>query len=147
MFYYTVTAGPSEAGFAAGFRKAIDLTFDSEANSLVVLVHTTGWLRNDVAKRVLGPRNSKLLARYKCAAYAHLAIHLETERIKSPCDRAVFFAPFISRKLLAKVTVDRRASDIVYVPWEQEDLHAYIANHAESAPIDMADTSEPTWGV
>ncbi len=85
----------------------------------------TSTLGADVVKRFEKDRHAKVNG---------LDLLLETEKIKSAFKNGVIFAPFVSAKLLSRIRKDPRASDVVYVPWNDAEL-AVVKKEKDSAVI------------
>ena len=135
MLYHTHSTGPDAAAFRNALAKAVSLATSSGVNEIIFLVHTIQMLEGGVFEEVLGERFVAAFAKNKVAAISGVRTHLETEKIRSACDRAVVFAPFVSSKLLYKTIADHRSADVVYVPWAAEELASYAADHPTSVQI------------
>lgn len=125
MNYHTNTHGPSEAGFKVGFLKAISLAESNGTNQVLLLTHSLQNL-NGVISSVLGKDDVKAFEKNRIAQSGSVTIYLETERINSIFSKGAIFAPFVSHTLLAKATGDYRATDVVYIPWAEEELQSYV---------------------
>lgn len=135
MQYHTDSAGPDAAAFRVGFVKAIAVASRARLNEVIFLVHTLQMLQGGVFEEVLGQRFVGALAKNKVAGVEGVRVHLETERLRSAVDAAVVFAPFVSEKLLMKALADRRAVDLIYVPWAQEERLVYLERFPNSVQV------------
>jgi hypothetical protein len=133
MQYHTNTHGPSQAGFKAGFLKAI-----SEASNgtkeVLLLTHTLQNLQG-VITSVLGDSEVKAFEKLRVVNVGNVKIYLETERIHSAFSKGVIFAPFVSLKLLEVAAGDCRATDVVFVPWTASELQTYVQSTPASVQL------------
>jgi 3-deoxy-D-manno-octulosonic acid (KDO) 8-phosphate synthase len=136
MQYHTNTHGSSKRGFIDGFNKAISEASTNGTNQVLLLTHSLKQLRGGVYERVFGKEAVKKLATTKVAKKGLVTIYLETETSQeSAFSKGVIFAPFVSLKLLSAAMLDSRATDIVYIPWAESELHSYVQSNPASTQI------------
>lgn len=124
MLYHTNTTGPSVQDFQTAFAKSIGVTIETESNQVLLLVHGKTNLHGIISEAIGGIANR--LDKNGFTDLNGVKVYLETERIKSPFSSGVILAAHVSEKLLNKALADRRATDVVYVPWAPEELNQYL---------------------
>jgi len=134
MRYHTNTHGPSEAGFKAGFLKAISEASANGTKEVLLLTHGLQNLQG-VITSVLGESAVKDFEKTRVTNAGDVKIYLETERIRSAFSKGVIFAPFVSLTLLAVAAGDFRATDVVFVPWAESELQSYVQTSPSSVQL------------
>jgi hypothetical protein len=134
MKYHTNTLGPDNAGFARGFKKAIEEALSNETGEVLLKTHTLGNLEG-VISSVLGDKFFKKFKKNRVLKFEGVSIFLETERINSPFTKGVIFAPFVSADLFSKCLSDYRATDTVYIPWEESESLDYVVKNSDSIQL------------
>lgn len=134
MNYHTATHGPNVVGFSTGLLKAVTTAAASGDNQVLLLTHALKSLEG-VMTQAVGARGFKDFAKNKRATMGDVLIYLETPRIRSAFAKGVIFAPYVSSTLLEKALIDTRATDVVYVPWTEAELDAYLGRCPTSIPL------------
>ena len=132
MLYHVETAGPDIEGFRTGLANAIKIAMDNGCNQVAIAVHGKTNL-SGVISDAIGEAAVNLLQKNGSFQFEGVTIHLMTERIKSGLREGVILATHASTKYLNKLLTDRRATDVVFVPWAPEEFEEYVANNESIA--------------
>jgi len=137
MKYHTNTHGPNKAAYAAGLVAAVTAASGNGTNQVLLLGHTFKMIEGGVIEDVLGQARVKNLSKSRQMKIDDATVYLETEKTRSAFSRGVIFVPFVSSALLNKAIADHRATDIVYVPWTDEERQQYLERHSDSVEVPL----------
>jgi hypothetical protein len=132
MLYHSNSTGPDVQAFKDAFKKCHQLALVSN-KEMKITVHTKNQLEGNVIEDALGKDFVKALLN-KSVPIQGVTIHLETER-KQINTSMVVLAPHISFKYLEKIIENNTKSDIVYLPWAEEELKEYLKKYSVSTSI------------
>ncbi|RYV00649.1 hypothetical protein SOPP22_17745 [Shewanella sp. OPT22] len=128
MKYHVNSTGPSKDGFTQGLRKALKLSMDNETKEVALAVHGKQNL-SGIIEDILGVDFVKAMNKHGSVSTQGITIYLLTERITSKFSKGIILACHPSGKFLSKLSNDYRATDIIYVPWAQEEYDKYLENY------------------
>lgn len=134
MIYHTNTTGPSAEGFIRAFGRAMQLAKADGTNQVLVSVHTLANLEGIIAD-TLGEQFVKRFKKNHMIQMEDVAVHLETERIRSRFRHGVALAPFVSTRLLIEIIEDPRVTAVIYIPWSPEELSTFKQSYQDSVQI------------
>ena len=139
MKYHVNTHGGDTEGFKKGLIRALQLSFQGTHKSLLIRI---GLLANakGIMSDVLGDEFVKKLIKNKVTEFSaqgdSISIYLEGDLTRGSAFRSgVVFCPWATPTTLAEALQDRRASDVVYIPWMEQERDSYIASNPESIEI------------
>jgi hypothetical protein len=133
MLYHTTNTGPHATDFRQALATAIITASNNGTNEVLIYVHGKTNL-DGVVSEVIGERAVKALQKPGGTIASNgTTIYLETDRIRSTFRSGIIVATHLSTKSLNKVLSDRRATDIVYVPWVPQELQDYLTNNQSTA--------------
>lgn len=121
MLYYTNPGEKRTDAVVKASVKAVEAAKASGTNQVVLTVLQLENLEGHVTE-AFGDAAVKTLRKDRVVDFNGVTLWLETERISSIAKGGVALAPFVSPKLMQKITQDPRFTDVVYVPWSPEEL-------------------------
>jgi hypothetical protein len=113
--------------FAECLNHACRLAAATGTREAAIAVHTKHNVHGAI-ESVLGPRiTNQLLAGNAVISGVHF--HLITERIKSKLVRGPLIAAYVSPRFLDILLDDKRASHLIFLPWNPQEEAAFFAEH------------------
>ena len=134
MFFHTTRPGPWIDDFQTALAKAIMLAQENGTNEVAIAVHQKGNLAGVIEESIGEAAVKELLKPAGHLDFEGVRIFVITEKIRSGFRHGVIVAAHVSTKLMDKLITDYRTTDVVYVPWQPDELSAYIQKHA-SMPL------------
>jgi hypothetical protein len=131
--YYIDSYGSGTDLLVRGIVKTVSLAKSSKAPQAAVAAHDRRQISgSNIWEDAVGKAATKSLAAGKVIING-CTLHLLTERI-DPGDfiRGPILAAAISTKFLEKVIKNRKATDVVFVPWTPEELEEFKRNHPDA---------------
>ncbi len=129
MLYHATTTGPSIEGFQQALDFSMQLAKNNGTNQVAIAVHVKKDLYG-VVRDSIGRQAVKELQKPNGTIHFNgETIFLITKLIPSNFTNGVIVAAHASTKYLNTLLLDRRATDIVYVPWAQKEMETYLKNN------------------
>lgn len=131
--YYIDSYGSDTELLVRGITKTVSLVRSSNLRQAAVAAHTKNQVRkSNIWEEAVGKSATKELADGK-AVINGCTMHLMTERI----DPAGFvqgpiLAAAIATYFLNRVIKNRKATDIIFVPWTPEELDEFKRSHPDA---------------
>jgi hypothetical protein len=124
--YYIDSYGSDTKLLVRGITQLIILAKSSKFRQAAIAVHTKNQVQNSIIfKEAIGKAAAKNLVNGKVIIEGY-TVYLLTERIDpSGFIQGPILAAAISTKFLREVLKNRKATDIVYVPWTPEELEEF----------------------
>lgn len=124
--YYIDAYGSDTQLLVRGFAQTLSLAKSSKLRQAAVAVHTKDQVsHSDMWEEAIGKIPTKNLAKGEIKIEG-CTFYLLTERIDpTGFIRGPILAAAISTRLLNRVLKNRRATDIVFVPWTAEELEEF----------------------
>ena len=132
MLYHSISTGPDVQAVKDGFKKCHQLALAS-SKKMKICIHTKDQLKGSSIEDALGEKFVKALLKGPKPIQG-VTILLETERKENDTPMVVF-APHISSEYLYKIIFKNAQSDVVYLPWMDEELQNYLKKHPDSIQI------------
>lgn len=131
MLYHIDSPGPSIEAVQLAFSMALRIAIENELNEIAIFVHGKTNL-DGVVSDALGSIATKLQKPNGTVQIEGITVFLETERVRSKFQSGVLIATHLSTKVLSKVIKDRRATDVIYIPWAPEELDDFLAANSSA---------------
>jgi hypothetical protein len=131
--YYIDSYGSDTGLLLRGITQTVKLAKSSKLSQAAVAAHDKRQVSgSNIWEEAIGRAATKSLGAGKVIING-CTMHLITERI-DPMDfiRGPILAAAISTKFLEKVIKNRKATDIIFVPWAPEELKEFKQNHPEA---------------
>ncbi len=119
------SAGPDENALRLAFKKCGELAEKGGYSQVALAIPTKGNLDGLISK-VIGEDATSLLQRNNKLDLKGLTVHLITERITPRNFRGPVLAAYTTLGHLKELMKSRCATDIVFVPWAEEELTTYL---------------------
>jgi hypothetical protein len=132
--FHTHSVGPDEAALRAAFLQCSALMQQRHGATIGLAVHNKGNL-DGVVRTVFGDSVVKALDRDNKLERKGITIHLLTEKIQLRKLEGPVVAAFVDPHKLDKIVSSAGVTDIVFVPWAEEELPIYLAAHPTSQEI------------
>ena len=133
MLYHTTTTGPSIEDFEQALAFAVHLSKNNGTNQVAIAVHAKANL-DGVISDSIGEQAVKVLQKANgTIQFNDVIIFLITKLVPSNFTSGVIIATHANTNYLDTLMSDRRATDIVYVPWAPEELDLYLQNNKSTA--------------
>jgi hypothetical protein len=132
--YYIDSYGSDTELLVRGIVKTVSLAKSSKLSRAAVAAHDKKQVSgSNIWEEAIGKAATKSLGTAGKAIINDCTFHLITERI-DPADfiRGPILAAAIATKFLERVIKNRKATDIVFVPWTPEELEEFKRNHPEA---------------
>lgn len=126
MNYHTNVTGPDENTLRAAFKKCRELAQKGKYSQVGLAVPAKGNL-DGIISDVIGDNATNILQRENKLDLKGITVHLITERIKPKSFRGPVLAVYITNDLIKKMVRAGYATDIVFVPWLDEELAEYLS--------------------
>jgi len=114
--------------FAECLNHACRLADSTGTLEAAIAVHTKHNVQASAIETVLGARATKQLLAGN-TVISDVRFHLITERIKSKLVRGPLIAAYVSPRFLDILLDDKRASDLIFLPWTPKDETAFFVGH------------------
>lgn len=131
--YFIDSYGSDTELLVRGIAKTISLAKFSKLSQAAVAAHTKRQVSgSNIWEEAIGKAATKSLGAGKVIING-CTMHLLTERI-DPADfiRGPILAAAISAKFLEKVIKNRKAADVIFVPWAPEELEEFKQSHSDA---------------
>lgn len=131
--YYIDSYGSDTGLLLRGITKTVSLAKSSKLSQAAVAAHDKRQvLGSNIWEEAIGRAATKSLGAGKVIINGY-TMHLITERI-DPMDfiRGPILAAAISLKFLEKVIKNRKATDVIFVPWAPEELTEFKQTHPDA---------------
>ncbi|WP_198674909.1 hypothetical protein [Rhodoferax ferrireducens] len=132
--FHTHSVGPDEAALRAAFLQCSALMQQRHGATMGLAVHNKSNL-DGVVRTVFGDSVVKVLDRDNKLDLKGITIHLLTEKIQLRKLEGPVVAAFVNPHKLDKIVSSAGVTDIVFVPWAEEELPIYLAAHPSSQEI------------
>lgn len=131
--YYIDSYGSDTELLARGIAKTINLAKPSKLSQAGVAAHDKRQVSgSNIWEEAIGKAATKSLGAGKVIVNGP-TMHLLTERIDPTNSiRGPILAAAIGTKFLEKVIKNRKATDIIFVPWTPEELEELKQNHPDA---------------
>jgi hypothetical protein len=126
MMYHTNSSGPDMIALKAAFKKCGELSQKGKHLQVGLAVPTKGNLYGIISD-VIGEDATTILQRKNKLDLKGITIHLITDRIKPKSFRGPVLAAYTTIDLIKKMVRAGYATDIVFVPWLEEELAVYLS--------------------
>lgn len=126
MFYHTNPQKEQVANFQSAFAEAVAKSIENNSSEIVIVVHGKTNL-DGVVSDAIGGIARKLQKPGGMTTLHDVKVFCETERSKSSFKSGVIVATHVSIKFLKKLIHDSRGTDLIYVPWSQEELDIHTS--------------------
>jgi hypothetical protein len=141
--FHTNSAGPDEAALRAAFIQCGALLQRRGCTAMALAVPGKSNL-GGVVRNVFGDDVIRVLDRDNRLDLKGITIQLLTERIQVRKLEGPVVAAYISPAKLDKVVSCSGVTDIVFVPWTEDELQAYVAMHPTSQEVPAKDEQAST---
>lgn len=132
--YYIDSYGSDTELLVRGIHKPINLAKSSGLSQAAVAAHDKRQVSgSNIWEEAIGKAATKNLGAGKTIIINGCTMHLLTERI-DPINfiRGPILAAALGIDFLEKVIENRKATDIVFVPWTPEELEEFKQNHPDA---------------
>ena len=127
MLYHTPECGPKAEALKRALMKAFGLS-----KEITLAVHTKNQLIG-IIEEVLGEKAVKSLYKDNCCISKGLAIYLHTERIKDRSSTRPIICSHVSFDFLEKLVQKYPRREVIYVPWTDKELAAFLGKYASTS--------------
>lgn len=134
MYFHTTKPGPWIDDFQTALVKAVVLAQENGTNEVAIAVHQKGNLTGVIEEAIGEAAVKQLLKPAGYIDFEGVRLFVITEKIRSGFRHGVIVAAHVSTKFMEKLTADYRTTDVVYVPWQPDELTAYLQKHT-STPL------------
>lgn len=126
MVYHTNSSGPDIIALKAAFKKCGELVQKGKHSKVGLAVQTKGNLYGIISE-VIGEDATAILQRKNKLNLKEITVHLITERIKPKSFQGPVLAAYTKIDLIKKIARAGYATDIVFVPWLDEELAVFLS--------------------
>lgn len=133
--YHTNAHGVNEQAVARTVARVVALASEAGINEAAVAVHTKDALVGNVLENVLGRPAIDKLRKGKVVIHG-CTFYLLTERI-TPAGflSGPVLAAYVTPAFLGKLHSDLRFTDVVYMPWMEQEMTDYVSANPDSIPV------------
>jgi hypothetical protein len=129
MYYHSTSAGSDEDSLRVAFKKCGELAQKGGYSQVGLAVPTKGNL-DGIISDVIGEDAAIILQRKNILDLKGMTIHIITEQVKPKSFKGPILAAFTGVDLIKKMVRAGYASDIIFVPWLDEELAEYLILYA-----------------
>src|SRR5688572_3284220 len=129
MLFMVPYAQKREIGFRDAVEKACELATKAGTNEAAIAVHFRQSADSSIIRDAIGERAKNELVK-GATVIAGCRLYLWTARIRSKLVRGPIVAAYIAPELLAKVLQDNRATDVIFLPWNEKEEAAFYKQNA-----------------
>jgi len=133
MLYHAATTGPSAKAFRLALALAIRLSQKNGSHQVAIAVAAKSSL-DGVVSDSIGKNAAKTLRNPNGVIQVYgITLYLMTKLISSNFENGVILATHVSTEFLDTLLTDRRATDLIYLPWTPQELAGYLEKYKSTA--------------
>lgn len=133
MIFYAAKTGPDPDALKLAFQKCGALATANQCTAITIAVPTKGNLQG-IMDEVLGEKAVAILLRDNALRLGPITLYVATERVP-PAHRGPVLAAWTNIKHITTIVQSHLTTDIVYLPWLDEELVEFRKRFPQALPL------------